>query len=218
MTCSSCIHLVPASVTRVSTACAGPICPSTVSHVSSLVMNSQSPSVAMTRNLSSLESKSNSENSGSDDTPAECATTSPRDRDMASPGTSIWPSQTRGGPSIPSSYSTAKTRPPQAKIRSFSLGESGLWSYVMSTGTIRPSCSLPKMTRESPMLTPVRWLPRMIAIDNVVPLNSVSIRKLRNKSRSTFAIASAAAVLRLVLHDGWLNISDTSWSRNHAET
>ena len=40
---------------------------------------------------------------------------------MANPGTSICPSHTLAGPSTPSSYSTAKTRPPFASILAYKM-------------------------------------------------------------------------------------------------
>jgi len=79
MTCSSCIHLAFASLTRQSTASAGPGVGKRRSIVSSLSTNSQRPSVATTITLSEEGSNSFSVNSGSEITPAVCATASPRD-------------------------------------------------------------------------------------------------------------------------------------------
>ena len=79
MTCSSAIHLLFASLTRTSTEEVGDVVEWTISTVSLLLTNSQSPSVATTMNLSVAGSSSRSVNSGSDETPAVCATESPRD-------------------------------------------------------------------------------------------------------------------------------------------
>mmetsp|Transcript_6158 Transcript_6158/g.12897 ORF Transcript_6158/g.12897 Transcript_6158/m.12897 type:complete len:260 (-) Transcript_6158:450-1229(-) len=213
ITCSSLIHLVFASFTRVFTASLGLADGMQRSTVSSFPTNSQRPSVATTTNLSVAGSKSLSVNSGSEMTPAVCATASPRDLDIAKPGTSMCPSQTLGGPSMPSSYSTAKTLPPAARMRSFSFGESGLWSCVNSSATSLPCSSFAMITRESPMFTPVILLPLMMAMESVVPLNSVSIRKLRMIWCSTLAIASADAFLTSTTQLGCEIISAASWSR-----
>ena len=63
-------------------------------------------------------------------------------RDMASPGMSMCASHTRGGPSTPSSYSTANTRPPAARMRRCSSGRSGLWSSDTATASSCPASRL----------------------------------------------------------------------------
>lgn len=79
ITCSSLIHLMLLSLTNASTPSVGPFWASAISIVSVLSTNSQRPSVATTKNLSVVGSRSNSVNSGSEMTPAVCATASPRD-------------------------------------------------------------------------------------------------------------------------------------------
>mmetsp|Transcript_25392 Transcript_25392/g.47718 ORF Transcript_25392/g.47718 Transcript_25392/m.47718 type:complete len:334 (-) Transcript_25392:48-1049(-) len=208
MTCSSLIHLWFASRTRASTEMRGSEASTAMPTHSSLSMNSQRPSVATRINLSVAGSSSRSKNSGSLMTPAVWATASPRERDMARPGTSMCPSHTRGGPSIPSSYSTAKTRPPALMMRFFSSGVSGLWSWVNSSATILPlGPSFPMVTRESPMLQPIIVFPRMMAMERVVPLNSVSTREFPRICLSTFRILSLVAFLGSFAQLGWLNIS-----------
>mmetsp|Transcript_21663 Transcript_21663/g.48248 ORF Transcript_21663/g.48248 Transcript_21663/m.48248 type:complete len:219 (-) Transcript_21663:362-1018(-) len=158
-------------------------------------MNSHSPSLAITRMRSSLSGlNSYSTNSGSDDTPAVCATASHRERLMARPGTSMWPSQTRAGPSTPSSYSTANTRPPLASILAFSRGRSGLWSAVRATA-VTPPVALRKAieVRLSPMLHRVQWLSRMTAQVKVVPEKSVSTEASLRISPSHRATTSVRA-------------------------
>mmetsp|Transcript_13327 Transcript_13327/g.42120 ORF Transcript_13327/g.42120 Transcript_13327/m.42120 type:complete len:318 (-) Transcript_13327:59-1012(-) len=127
--------------------------------------------------------------SGLEETPAVCATTSPMERDMARPGRSRWPSQTRGGPSTPSSYSTAKTRPPAATMRFFSSGRSGLWSVERATAP----AAVPRVTRESPTLATRRTPSRRQQKTSVVPLNSVSTAASSTSSRSRLAMASSMA-------------------------
>jgi len=65
--------------------------------------------IMLTKNACSPSTSWSSKISGSELTPAECATLSPKLRDMASPGMSAWASQTRAGPSIPSSYRTCRS-------------------------------------------------------------------------------------------------------------
>ena len=118
ITCSSFIHLSFDSLMRRSTANLGSVVVKAISITSWSDMNSQRPSEAITMIRSSRLFGLNwySTNSGSEDTPAECATASHRERLIAKPGTSMCPSHTLAGPSTPSSYSTANTRPPFASI------------------------------------------------------------------------------------------------------
>ena len=100
---SSFIHRLCASEAMMLHALSGSVHAAVIFATSSFVMNSHNPSVARTRNLSVL-SNLRVKISGSLLTPAVCAIVSPNDRDMASPGMSMWPNQTRAGPSTPSSY------------------------------------------------------------------------------------------------------------------
>ena len=110
----------------------------------------------------------------------------------------MWPSHTRHGPSTPSSYSTANTRPPLASIRAFSAGKSGLWSMVNCTAVIPPDAFLyPNDARESPMLAIVQLLSRITTQLNVVPEKSVSIVLSRKISASHRAITSVKAAWML---------------------
>lgn len=79
ITCSSAIHLLLASFTSSSTDAAGVFTAMTMSIVSWFDTNSHNPSVATTMHLSVRGSSSRSVNSGNDETPAVCATESPRD-------------------------------------------------------------------------------------------------------------------------------------------
>ena len=77
---------------------------------------------------------------------------------------------------MPSSYCTAKTRPPDASIRFCSSGLSGLWSCDTSSTPRLPAAStVPKITRESPTLAQVSTFPIIAHTTAVVPLNFVSI-------------------------------------------
>mmetsp|Transcript_11318 Transcript_11318/g.18431 ORF Transcript_11318/g.18431 Transcript_11318/m.18431 type:complete len:247 (-) Transcript_11318:398-1138(-) len=208
ITCSSTIQRSLASLINLSTAYLGSVVCSAISITSWSVMNSHKPSDARTKIRSSRPSGLNSysTNSGSEDTPAECATASPRERLMASPGTSICPSHTRGGPSTPSSYSTANTRPPFSSMRAFSAGRSGLWSCEMAMPVIPPAAlRYPIVLRESPMLPVVMVFPRITAHVKVVPEKSVSMEGSLSISLSTLATTSPMAVLMSSAKERCLN-------------
>mmetsp|Transcript_22661 Transcript_22661/g.72914 ORF Transcript_22661/g.72914 Transcript_22661/m.72914 type:complete len:223 (-) Transcript_22661:424-1092(-) len=161
---------------------------------SAFSMNSHSPSLPSTSTLS-LAVNFTWCTSGSELTPAVCATTSPSERDMARPGMSMCASHTRAGPSIPSSYSTANTRPPVASMRARSSGRSGLWSRDTGTAFHTPSdSSVPRMMRESPTLATNSSESLMQATTAVVPLNSVSMEVSSKISASM--VASAVAIAR----------------------
>mmetsp|Transcript_73198 Transcript_73198/g.176925 ORF Transcript_73198/g.176925 Transcript_73198/m.176925 type:complete len:223 (-) Transcript_73198:348-1016(-) len=195
-TCSSFIHRAEASATSRSTAFFGSLAPvpTIMSMTSWFSQNSHSPSEASTIILSASVSSTWCI-SGSEITPAVCATVSPSERAIASPGMSMWPSHTRGGPSMPSSYSTANTRPPAARMRFFSSSRSGLWSSETSTAWILPSSPCrPRMIRESPMLATLSVSSRIVPNTAVVPENSVSILASANTALSSRATSAAMAL------------------------
>mmetsp|Transcript_7501 Transcript_7501/g.26783 ORF Transcript_7501/g.26783 Transcript_7501/m.26783 type:complete len:223 (-) Transcript_7501:716-1384(-) len=203
-TCSSFIHRADASATSRSTAFFGSFAPvpTTMSMTSWFEQNSHNPSLAITMILSASV-RVTSCISGSEITPAVCATVSPSDRAMARPGMSMCPSHTRGGPSMPSSYSTAKTRPPAALMRFISSSRSGLWSIDTSTAFSLPAASWrPRMMRESPMFATVSVSSRIVAKTAVVPLNSVSMLASASTARSSFATSCAIALPGSVAHFG----------------
>mmetsp|Transcript_19369 Transcript_19369/g.45154 ORF Transcript_19369/g.45154 Transcript_19369/m.45154 type:complete len:224 (-) Transcript_19369:256-927(-) len=185
-------------------------------------MNSQRPSEPMMSVLVLLVSGT-VYTSASEMTPAECATVSPRERLIASPGISMCLSQTRAGPSTPSSYSTANTRPPDLMIRAFSFGSSGLLSMDTSFATILPeSSSSPSMMRESPQLAQYSVLSIVITVATaVVPENSVSIDPSLSTSASTVRNCLAKAALMPSppdLYSGELNTAAAYLSLNCCDT
>mmetsp|Transcript_31042 Transcript_31042/g.41151 ORF Transcript_31042/g.41151 Transcript_31042/m.41151 type:complete len:207 (-) Transcript_31042:229-849(-) len=193
MTASSFIHRADASATSMSTARFGSRTSAMKSTTSWLVMNSHRPSDAM---MSILKSSVRSYVviTGSDTTPAVCATVSPSDRLIARPGMSMCPSHTRAGPDTPSSYVTANTRPPLATMRASSPGESGLLSSVRSTATSFPrEFTRAPMRRESPMFATVILRSRIVAITAVLPENSVSMDASASRDRSRRSTSSRMA-------------------------
>mmetsp|Transcript_4021 Transcript_4021/g.11732 ORF Transcript_4021/g.11732 Transcript_4021/m.11732 type:complete len:241 (+) Transcript_4021:745-1467(+) len=168
------------------------------------LMNSQSPSEAMTMRASCVGSMVRVKNSGTEITPAVCATVSPSDRLMARPGTSMSPSHTRAGPSMPSSYLTAKTRPPAPSMRSCSGPRSGLWSMLIASASSFPlDCRIPIEMRLSPTLATVSVLPRMIPMTSVVPLNSQSMLGSLSMRLSQTSSVSVTAASMFVANSAW---------------
>mmetsp|Transcript_28903 Transcript_28903/g.42845 ORF Transcript_28903/g.42845 Transcript_28903/m.42845 type:complete len:273 (-) Transcript_28903:444-1262(-) len=188
---------------------------------SSFSMNSHSPSEAIMRHSCSDVIVA-VVISGVDMMPASWPTVSPKERDMARPGTSMFPSHTRGGPSMPSSYLMANTRPPLASIRAFSAGKSGLWSWDTSSGITAPVLSpagrRPKMIRESPMFAQVSLFPTTVASTQVLPLKRALIRLSASIS---FSIATTQAVMASPLcagNFGWENSISGKRSRKYCDT
>ena len=92
--------------------------------------------------------------SGSQEHPTECATVSPSDLDIASPGLLIFFTHTLWGPlNRPRQSWACMTLPPMAQTLAFSFGLSGLWSYVSYLILTFPwSSEEMRMHRESPTL------------------------------------------------------------------
>mmetsp|Transcript_17291 Transcript_17291/g.30475 ORF Transcript_17291/g.30475 Transcript_17291/m.30475 type:complete len:211 (+) Transcript_17291:79-711(+) len=200
ITGSSSCHLRLDSRTSSAMAARGSLvcmCLETISATSWLVINSHNPSVAITINLSNSGSSSYECSSAFEMTPASLPTVSQRDRLMARPGMSAYESHTRAGPSIPSSYFIANTRPPERIIRARSCSLSGLWSSDRSCAMI---CSVivpplePLIIRESPTLATKILLSRRTLITAVVPLSVVSTVRSFINSFSTTRRASASTV------------------------
>mmetsp|Transcript_9508 Transcript_9508/g.18399 ORF Transcript_9508/g.18399 Transcript_9508/m.18399 type:complete len:202 (+) Transcript_9508:1789-2394(+) len=141
----------------------------------SLVMNSNSPSVPNNKNLSSLVSLC-AFTSGVAETPTRAATTSPNDRDIASPGTFSVLSHTRAGPTKDlSSFIIGSTLPPCLRILALSRGSSGLWSIDRGIASQEFPICLPINTRESPTLAQNTSLSLMRQVAAVVPENTTSM-------------------------------------------
>ena len=117
-------------------------------------------------------------------TPTREATSSPKDRVIASPGISSLFSQTRRGPiGFLSGSRKESMRPPLVIIRVASSFWLGFWSRLMAWATILPSLPyFTMMPRESPTLTQKSFYPRVMMLTQVEPEKRMSIMPLNSSS------------------------------------
>mmetsp|Transcript_37483 Transcript_37483/g.94722 ORF Transcript_37483/g.94722 Transcript_37483/m.94722 type:complete len:281 (-) Transcript_37483:537-1379(-) len=174
-------------------------CLCTMAIISSLPMNSVSPSLISMRYLSSALSTT-SVISGLEMTPTLAATLSPNERVMHSPGMSRSCSHTRSGPTgLPMCMKEAM-RPRNCRILAASEAMVGTWSVLSGTPSVEPpGTTFPMMQRESPTLTTVRRLPSawMYAMMPVEPERSelTVCRRLRTALHSTQVLEAASLKL-----------------------